>query len=122
MVKIIHLYATTQKDYSNAEQAIKHTRGLSAEELTRLKDPKKKKTEVTSYQKVTKGNLMEGNLKKIWNNTPAPEKPKLKAIMINHLIAKGLWNKDGLQSKKNGERSKGQSQEVKQKDISEEGD
>ncbi len=81
IAKLIHKYAITQDGYDIVERSISHSRKLTTKELVRLKNPKDIDKRITSKQKVIKGNIIGRNLKKLWNNTPTPEKPELKATM-----------------------------------------
>jgi len=116
ITKIIHLFATTQKDYNLDEKGIKRDRALKPEEVERLKDPKKKNMRVRTVQKVISANVIERNLKKLWNDTPAPDRPKMEALMLKQLKAKGLWNEPKVQSEKDSSGSPVQSGKVRQEE------
>ena len=117
--KIIHKFASIQKDYNHDPKVIKHDRNLRPEEILKLKDPKKdSKLRVKTNQKVIDANLIENHVKELWNNTPAPDRIKMRIMMEEAIKKKEAEDESRVQSEEDAEGSSGESQEVKQEDIS----
>ena len=118
-LKLIHLFASIQNKYDTNTHVVKHDRALTQKEIENLKNPKKDKgLRVRTNQKVIPANVIESNLKELWNNTPAPDRIKMRIMMEEAIKKKEAEDESRVQSEEDAEGSSGESQEVKQEDIS----